>query len=455
METEKRVVDYVLNARFEDIPEKPLSLMKDIILNALGAIMAGATVPGCPEAVKQCKEWGGKKEGTILIHGGQVPAYNAAFANSFMARAAGVDEAISPGLHTGGSSIPTGLAIAERVGGCSGKEFLTALVVGAEIAARINSFSSYRGLEPTGVSVIFAATAVAGRLLGLNPEQMLNALGHGFNRSFGSAQGTIDGSVAARVLQGNASQGAIMSAQLAKSGITGPRNFLEGIYGYFHYYGAEGCEPRAVLDQLGERFHIVEKTFMKKYPSCGTTLPSIDCIVGLMEEKGVTPEGLEEVKITVTPHTYKLTGNPFQYGDDPRISSMYSLQYCVANSLLRKSCRLRHFDESSVREPEIMEIIKKIHVISDPVLDQRNSLATDMEVRMRDGAVYRVNVDYPRGMAENPLSKEELMDKFADCVSYAGKPLPKGNIKRIISMIDRFEKVKDVRSLIALLISKA
>jgi 2-methylcitrate dehydratase PrpD len=453
MELEKKLVEYVVNTKYEDIPQEPINIMKDVVLNAFGAIISGATVQGCPEAVKQCKEWGGKKEATILVHGGQVPAHNAAFANSFMARAVGVDEAMVPGLHTGGSSVPTGLAVVELVSGCSGKEFLTALTVGTEISARLNSSTDYNGFDPTGVCAIFASTAIAGRILGLSAEQMWNALGHALNRSGGSFQGTIDGSIAARVLQASASQGGIISAQLAKRGITGPRNFLEGVYGYFHLYAGDKYDPEAVVGELGKRFEL-GKTFMKKYPSCGTTNPSIDAIFDLMEEKEITPEELEEIKVRVTPSTYNLTGKPFNYGDNPRISAMYSIQYCVANALLRKSCKLHHFDESLVREPEIMEIINKIHVTPDPALDPRGQLATEMEVRMKNGAIYHESVDFARGMPERPLIKEELMDKFQDCVSFGGKPLPKGNIKRIISLVDGLEKARDVRSLIPLLISK-
>jgi 2-methylcitrate dehydratase PrpD len=163
---------------------------------------------------------------------------------------------------------------------------------------------------------------------------------------------------------------------------------------------------------------------------------------------------LAEVKVTVTPSTYNLTGKPFEYRDNPRISAMYSIQYCVTSALLRKSCKLHHFDESWVREPKIMEIINNVQVSADPALDRRNPLATDVEVRTRDGVVYHKSVDFPRGMPENPLTKEELMDKFKDCVSYGGMPLPKRNIKRIISLVDELEKIKDVRGLIPLLISK-
>ena len=87
MELEKKLVNYVLEPRFEELPSKMVRLMKDVVLNVFGAIVAGATVPACPEAVQQAIQWGGKAEATILVYGNRVSAPNAAFANGFMARA--------------------------------------------------------------------------------------------------------------------------------------------------------------------------------------------------------------------------------------------------------------------------------------------------------------------------------------------------------------------------------
>ena len=450
MELEEKLVNYVSKTRFEDIPPEPVRLMKDVLLNALGAIIAGATVPGCPEAVEQAREWGGREEATILMHGGRVSAANAAFANGFMARALVLDEAMVGGLHVGGSAVPAALAIAELVGGCTGREFLAALVTGFELACRMHLATVYNGFDATGVCVIFGSTAVAGRLLGLTREQLWNALGHAFNRAGGSWQGTIDGSIAARVLQGTAAQGGIASAQLAGRGITGPVNFLQGVYGYFHLFAQDAYDPEAVGGDLGKRFEL-SKIFLKKYPSCGTTNASIDAVFSLMEEKGVTPENIAEISVRVTPFTYNLTGKPFAYGENPRVSAMYSIQYCVANALLRKDCKLRHFDETWVKKPELMEIINKVHVFADPAWDETRQLASEMEVRMKDGTVFHKHVEFPRGTAENPLTNEDLLEKFRDCVSYGGGKLSQSRVDELISLVEGLEDVKDVRGLIPLL----
>jgi 2-methylcitrate dehydratase PrpD len=454
METEKRLAEYVSDTKFEDLPQEPVDIIKNVILTVLGTTIAGATAEGCEALVNQVKEWGGKKEATILIHGGKVPAYNAALVNATMARALDFCDAMMPGMHVGSSSIPTALATAELVGGCSGKEFLTALVLGTEIAARINSVSIYDGFDPTGICSIFATAAIAGRILRLNSKQMLDTLALAFNKAAGSFQCNIDGALAVRVIQGFVSQGGIICAQLAQKGITGPKNFLEGTYGYFHLYAKDKYDLQSVTKKLGERFEM-DKTLFKKYPSCGCTLGSTDAILDLIEEKDLTPEEIADIDIKVPPYSYKLVGAQFEVGDNPKVNAQFNIQYCVANALFRKSSKLHHFDESYIRDPKIMDMTKKIHISPEPSLDDPErpgfSLAAHMKVTTKKGNVYHKAVDIPRGLPGNPMTKEEHVERFRDCLNYADKPLPKVNGEKIISMVDRLEESKDVRSLIPLL----
>jgi 2-methylcitrate dehydratase PrpD len=450
MKLEEKLVNFVHESRFEDMPAAQILLMKQVLINALGAIIAGAETPGCPEAVAQAREWGGKEEATILVYGDRVSAGNAAFANAFIARALVLDEAMVGGLHVGGSAVPAALATAELVGGCNGRDLLTALAVGFELACRMHLATVYNGFDATGVCVVFGATAVAGRLLSLTRDQLWNALGHALNRAGGSWQGTIDGSIAARVLQGTAAQGGIANAQLAKRGITGPVNFLEGIYGYFHLFAGDKYDSEMVGGELGTRFDL-SKIFLKKYPSCGTTNASIDAIFSLMEEEGVTPDNVAEINVRVTPFTFNLTGKPFSYGDNPRVSAMYSIQYCVANTLVRKKCRLRHFDETRVKAYELIELINKIHVFANPSWDETKQLVSDMEVRLTDGTVHQRYVEFPKGTAENPLTSDDLLEKFMDCLSYGGNKLSPAKSDQLIALVDRLEVVEDIQDLIPFL----
>jgi 2-methylcitrate dehydratase PrpD len=455
METEQKLVQYTIDAAYDDLPRTSVDIIKNVLLTVLGTTIAGARDDGCEDFVKQAGEWGGKEEATILIYGGKVPAHNAAFVNSIMARALDFCDGMVPGIHVGSSSVPTALAACELAGGCSGKEFLTALVVGTEIASRLNSVSVYDGFDPTGVCTVFAATAIAGRLLHLDPHEMLNALALGFNRGGGSMQSNIDGSLAVRVIQGSASQSGIISAQLAKRGITGPGNFLEGTYGYFHFYAKDKTALHRVTDELGKRFEL-DKTLFKRYPSCGGTLAPTDAVLDLIRETDIVPEEIKSIDILVSPHVYKLVGGPFKVGKNPRVDAQFNIRYCVANALLRKSSRLRHFDESCVRDPGIMDLVNLIHVSPEASYENPGkaafSIGCQVNVAMKDGSVYSSSSGVPRGGAGSPLTAEEHAERFRDCINYSEGLLPQEQVEEIASLVGRLEQVDDVTRLIPLLI---
>lgn len=451
MGIEEKLVDYICDAKYEDLPVDVVNTTKNMILTNIGTAIAGSMLEGGQTLLDQIKAWGGKEEATILLHGGKVPAHNAVLINSYMARALDFDDGIRPGMHVGASVVPTALASAELAGGCSGKEFITAIAIGAEVADRINLVSDYDGFDPTGICSIFAATGASSKILGLDRDQTWNALAIAFNKSGGSFQCNIEGTLSVRLIQGFVSQGAILSAQLAKSGFTGPRSFLEGTYGYFHLYSKDKYNPDTVAGELGKRFEL-KKTLFKKYPSCGDTLGSTDAILELMREKGIAPDQISQIDIKVTPYVYKLVGNPFQIRNNPRVDAQFNIRYCVANALLRKSSSLKHFEESFVRDPKIMEMTKKINVSADPILDQRGETALEMEVFTKAGAVFHKSLDFPKGFPENPLTKEENIERFEDCISYAKKPLPPGNIEKVVSLIHKLEEVEDIRCLIPLLL---
>jgi 2-methylcitrate dehydratase PrpD len=455
MELERKLANYVSDSRYDDLPKEVVDTTKNVILTILGTTIAGATEEGCEAIVDQVKEWGGKEEATILIYGGKVPAYNAVLANSTMARALDICDGMVPGMHLGSSSVPTALAMAELVGGCSGKEFLAAIALGSEVGARINFISDYDGFDPTGVCTIFATAAIAGKILHLNSAQMLNALALAFNKSGGSFQCNIDGALAVRLIQAFVSQGGIICAQLAQRGITGPQNFIEGIYGYFHLYAKDKHNEHGLVGELGDRFEMT-KILFKSYPSCGGTIASTDAILGLVREKDLTPANVARIDINVTPYIYKLVGHQFEVGDNARVSAQFNIQYCVANALQRRGSRLSHFEDSFIKEPLIMDLTKKIHVTSDPTLEsgQRELFCKmDLKVTSTNGSTYHKTVDIPSGFPGNPLTKEEHEERFQDYVSYGKKPILRENVDKLVAMVGHLEEVKDVRNIIPLLLA--
>ena len=329
---------------------------------------------------------------------------------------------------------------------------MTHLFAGAETVARINTCSTYKGnaFKPTGVAGILGVAALAGRMLQLNPKQMLHALALAFNRSGGSFQSNIDGALAVRAVMGFASQGGIVCAQLAKRGITGPENFLKGKFGYFYLFGEDKYDTEILFGDWAKRLEI-KKIQFKRYPTCWNNTSSIDAMLKLVKEKDLVPDDVDRIDVTITPHQYRLVGHPFQAGDNLRVNAQFSAQYSVAAVLVRMALRLEHFDEPAIRDPRIMAVIDRIDVTADPELQEKGRNAAVVRVKTKDGMTHEEIVLSPRGRPENPLTREDHIERFNQCFDYAG--MPRENAERILSMVLQLEDLPDVRALIPLILS--
>jgi 2-methylcitrate dehydratase PrpD len=456
MSIEHDLVRFVCRTAYEDLKPEPLRTIKDQLLTVLGTTIAGATQAGCQTLIDFYLSQGGKQEATILIYGGRIPAQAAALVNGVMARALDFDDALAPGVHIGASTVPAALAAAELRGGMDGREFLTALLVGTEVGVRLNlPEAGYSGLDPTGICTVFAATAAVSRVLGLNEEETWNAMALAFNRAGGSFQCNVDGALAVRVIQGWVAESGVMCARLAQKGITGPKNFLQGVYGYYNVYGRGLVDPAEALADLGRRFEC-EKIIFKKYPSCGLTLGSTDMVLNLLrdaEGKDVSADTVDRVTVKVPPYTYKLVGHPFEMGTTPRVNAQFSIRYCIANALVRRSSRLAHFEEEAIRNPQVLDLARRVDVVVDPAMELRGHTPVDMTVRLKEGREIFRQIDIAPGFPGNPLTKEEQEARFRDCIAYAKKPLPKEKVEGIVESVARIDELSDVRSLIPLLLA--
>jgi 2-methylcitrate dehydratase PrpD len=455
MSIEHDLVRFVCRTAYDDLQPEILGTIKNQLLTVLGTTIAGSTQAGCQTLIDFYRSQGGKAEATILIHGGRIPAQAAALVNAVMARALDYDDALAPGVHIGASTVPAALAAAELRGGINGREFLISLLVGAEVGVRLNlTEAAYNGLDPTGICTVFAATAAASRVLGLNQEETWNALALAFNRAGGSFQSNVDGSLAVRVIQGWVAESGVMCARLAQAGITGPKNFLGGVYGYYNVYGRSLVDPGDALADMGSRFEC-EKILFKKYPSCGLTLGSTDVILSLMrgaDGMGVSADKVERVEVRVPPYTYKLVGHPFEIGATPRVNAQFSIRYCVANALLRGSSQLAHFEEDAIRDPRLLELASRVNVVMDPSMELRGHTPVDMTVRTKDGREFFRWIDIAPGFPGNPLTKEELEARFHDCIAYAKKPPNKEKVEHILESVAHIEHLSDACALIPLLL---
>jgi 2-methylcitrate dehydratase PrpD len=345
------------------------------------------------------------------------------------------------------------LAAAELAGGCTGEEFMAALVAGAEVSSRLNlTEAQYDGFDPTGIAVVFSAAAAASRILRLTAGQTLNALALAFNRCGGSFQSHVDGSLGVRVVQGWVAEAGVQCAQMARLGMTGPANFLAGHYGYAHLYGRGTLDTSLLARDLGKVWKVHNVVF-KKYPSCGVTQGVTELTLGLVADTSIGPADVASVEVRLPPYAHRLVGHPFHTGANPRVDAQFSAAYCVANALIRKSSRLVHFAPEQVHDAAVRAMIERIDVRADPALDVRGHTAVDLTVVHVDGTTHRRSLDIAPGFPGAELSDAQHLARFTDCLAYAPRPPAPAQVERLLATLAHMEAQEDVRALTSLLTS--
>jgi 2-methylcitrate dehydratase PrpD len=250
--------------------------------------------------------------------------------------------------------------------------------------------------------------------------------------------------------QGLAAQAGAFSAALAKKGFTGPKDILTGKHGYFSLY-CKTYKLEILAKELGRQFYAGD-TF-KPYPCCRSNHAAVQCTLAIIERHPVKAEDLEEILVNVTPTAKNFAvGQPFHIGAAPQINAAFSLQYTVANAFLRHSMRLEHFTEEFIRDPAVLEVVKKVRLRSDiPMATPLGALVT---IRTKQGEEFQAGVDVPKGSETfTPLTREEKREKFRANVLFS-RTVDIEKAERALELMERIEEVRDVRKIIGLLVPK-
>jgi 2-methylcitrate dehydratase PrpD len=447
----------IIESSFEILDAEVVEDAKRRIIDIVGCMIGGANAPGCSMVRDLVKEWGGKQEATILVHGVKAPAHNVAMVNSIMARSFDYGVLIpyidgKPVIgHISETTIPTAITMAERKN-IGGKELITALVLGDDIASRLLKASDKgppKGWDCTGTVAVFGATAIASKLMELNTHQILNAFGIAINQLAGTMQNVEDGVHSFKLPQGLSARAGIFSAELASKGFTGMKDPLLSREGYFALYSPT-YDPEILTKELGRKFY-ADSTF-KPYPSCRCIHPAIDCTLNLVRDYDIKTEDIDEVNLNVTPaHCDSAMGQPFKIGDFPQGNATFNLQYNVANVLLRKSVKLEHFTEPFIRDSKVVDLTKKVNLLatipSDKMLD-----ASEVRVKLKDGRELVAHVDATKGdPIKKPLTKGEIEEKFRANVAFS-KTISKENAEAALDMLNHLEEIDDITKVVQLLV---
>ena len=449
---EDRLARFTATATAGDAPEEVRQMAVQILRTVIGTAVAGAAQDGIRELRDHLVGQAGVGEARSLVYGDLMPARSAALLNGTMARALDYCDTMVPGLHLGSSVIIAALVAAEVRGGCTGAELLDGLVVGLEVGAQLNlTEEQYAGFDPTGVAGLFGATAAAARILRLDEIQIRDALGLAFNRCSGSFQSNADASLAVRFIQGFTASNAIECVQLAQIGISGPRNFLAGKFGYTRLWGRDQVTAEEMVAGLGESWAILG-TFFKKYPCCGLTQGPTESVLTAIDEKGIKAESVERIDLYLPEFAFNLIGKPFESGTNPRVNAQFSAAYCITNAFVRGASTLAHFEPSAVKELEGHPLFDRINVEHDPAITGHS--ASRLVIQGADGFVWTRELEIGPGYPGNPLTLEEHAHGFDDCLKYAPYPLGQSQVDGLKVLLGAVQDIQDVRELLSHLVSQ-
>jgi 2-methylcitrate dehydratase PrpD len=432
---------FLVESRWDAVPAAVRHEGKRTLLNSLGAALGGYADPAIDKALTVLRQFSGRPEATVIGRAERLDALSAAFVNAAAANVFDFDDTHLPTvIHPAAPVVPAVLALAERQR-VSGSELLHALILGVEVECRLgNAVTPYhysRGWHITSTCGVVGAAAAAGKLLALDLQETIWALGLAAVQACGLVEGL--GSMAKSVSVGNAPRNGIVAALLAQQGFTAAPQTLEGPRGFAHVMG-DKPDFAAIDKGLGTTWESVRNTY-KPYP-CGIVLhPVIDALLELRAKNALRAESVELVTVR---------GNPLlrQRTDRPRPRSgreaQVSLQHTAAVCFLHGAAGLREYGDACAAEPAVLAFGDKVEVQDDPVVPVEAAVVT---VRTTDGRALTHEVRHARGSLGRPMSDHEIEAKARDLAAFGGSGC---DIDRLIDAVRSLERLDDAAAVVRL-----
>jgi len=402
-------------SKYDAIPDEVTKKAKFIIRDGLGnQIAASAISEPARKVIEIVKEWGGKPESTVVGYGFKVPAPMAAMCNAMMGHGVELDDAHGSGLIKAGSvMVPSLMALAEA-NNKSGKEVVTALIAGYEVAIRIakaiNPGHRQRGFHTTGTVSAIGVAAAGAKLLGCDVNGIASAIGLAAMQSAGIQSYLDDPCMAKPFSPGKSALNGTMAAVMVSRGFTGPKKALEGREGFFNAY-CDDIRVGDLLDGLGEKFAIMEVGF-KPHAACRYAHGPIDLAQQFFHEDNVRLQDVESIRVNMCELSIRQASKP----KPPNLNAaMGSTQFSVALALEIGRNGLREYWDGFKNQTIHDASSTQTTLVCEPAYGVTGRQAA-VELTLKDGRVLRREQPEPKGEPANPLTDQELSDKFTGLV---------------------------------------
>lgn len=468
---EDTVVDFLLGLRLADIPAETRDHIKQNFLDTLGSALAGTAAEGTAGLVEQVREWGGHEQSIIIGHPHRVNFLEATLVNTTMARALELDDVHEMAmLHPSVACIPTALAYADWKGPVSGADLLAACTASMELVCRLGLTPTYhvagalhkpRWFSYTYQCGTLGAAAVVAKLAGLSHDLTLDAIGNAYSQMAGNQQGIQEGALIVRVQQGLSARDGALGALLAEKGITGPRQMLEGKFGYFNAFFGGDYDRSHMLVGLGTEFE-VDQISIKPYPCCKITHASVSAALQLVEENDLRPENIEEVTVQINSReSWDEVCHPVEEKRRPKnsVDAQFSLPFVVASAIVRRRVTLDEVGAEGLKDPDILAMAQRVLPVHNTESDVSEGrvlpMPITMEMRLANGKTLKLWKRFPYGHPQNRMQWIGVIEKFRECAARARLPVADKALDEIIAMVQGLEDLKDARDLNRLLTESA
>jgi 2-methylcitrate dehydratase PrpD len=445
----RALADYVAAFSYKDLPSEVIAHLKLCLVDSLGCALFGSTLPWGKIIASFAKELGRGKDALIWGDGSEVPSTSAPLANGTFIHSFEMDDLHRVGvIHPGSQAIPATDALVRRVGGVDGKRYLAAVAAGYEVGCRVGMTGGAaqlrRGFHPSATSGTFAAGAAAAKMLRLNPEKTVHALGIAGTQAAGlmAAQ---HASMVKRMHPGRSAQAGVYGALLAQKGFTGIEDILEAPYGGFCSTFIDKPDLSHLTDRLGERWETLNVGF-KPYPCCGSNHTSIDALKKILRDHPeVNPQNVAKLRIRTTRATKLHVGWPYE--PKSLTTAQMNLPFCVAVLLHDREFFVDQVTEKSIRRPDVLATTKKIEVVEDPRFDalgDEGRHGVELEVELQDGSRHSEKVLHAKGSDRQPMTRDEVLRKF-DLL--ASRVLSRPRVEKLRDTLLNLEKLDDARQI--------
>ncbi|WP_062998431.1 MmgE/PrpD family protein [Nocardia mikamii] len=442
---------FVANTAPADIPAEVVDHAKLCLLDTLGCGLYGSTTPQASIVRDMLAESGAGKALVLGSDVGLGPA-DAALANGTAVHAFELDDLHPRSIVHPGSVVATAaLAAAALREETTGREFLTAMVLGYEVAARVGSTMGaahlLAGWHPTGTHGTLGAAAAAGSVLGLDTDQLADALGAAGSQSAGLMAAQYE-SMVKRFHAGRAAQSGLYAALLGQRGYTGIRDLFGAEYGGYLSTFSPRADPTLLTSGLGDRWETLAVGF-KPYSTNGSCHPSIDCLREMYHQRGVHADDVESVTISVSTATVKHVGWP--YHPDTVTTAQMNLPYITAVVLTDGEAFVDQFTPERIADPTLVALTRRVQVVADPEIDALGDTArhkTRLRVVLRDGTMLDAARDHAHGSSKDPMTVDEVRAKFR---LLAGTVYPPHHVAALEQAVDTLDAASRLTDLLELL----